>query len=249
MEEKIEQQLQVQQAQQPQGEKEIDLRVVYGIIRKNLVLIVIVTVIFGIGAYFYSSFFISKQYSASAMIIVNNKSNDKNVINTTELTAAQDLAEVYSIIIKSDTVLQQVIDNLQLNMSYETLNSRINVSAVNSTQVVRITMTHTNAEFAQKVVAEIVEVAPPIIADKVEAGSVKVISASKISNSGKPVSPNLRRNALIGAFAGLVLVLLLVFLRELTNNTFKTEDDILSTLNVPLIGIIPEVDGKEFNQT
>ena len=79
MEEKIEQQLQVQQAQQPQGEKEIDLRVVYGIIRKNLVLIVIVTVIFGIGAYFYSSFFISKQYSASAMIIVNNKSNDKNV--------------------------------------------------------------------------------------------------------------------------------------------------------------------------
>ena len=71
MEEKIEQQLQGQQAQQPQGEKEIDLRVVYGIIRKNLVLIVIVTVIFGIGAYFYSSFFISKQYSASAMIIVN----------------------------------------------------------------------------------------------------------------------------------------------------------------------------------
>ena len=134
-------------------------------------------------------------------------------------------------------------------MSYETLNSRIDVSAVNSTQVVRITMTHTNAEFAQKVVAEIVEVAPPIIADKVEAGSVKVISASKISNGGKPVSPNLRRNALIGAAAGLVLVLLLVFLRELTNNTFKTEDDILSTLNVPLIGIIPEVDGKEFNQS
>jgi capsular polysaccharide biosynthesis protein len=33
------------------------------------------------------------------------------------------------------------------------------------------------------------------------------------------------------------------------NNTFKTEDDILNTLNVPLIGIIPEVDGKEFNKS
>ena len=251
MEEKIEQQLQSQsqQLQQPQGEKEIDLRVVYGILRKNLILIVIVTVLFGIGAYLYSSFFISKQYSASAMIIVNNKSDDKHVINTTELTAAQDLAEVYSIIIKSDTVLQQVIDNLQLNMSYESLNSRISVSAVNSTQVVKITMTHTNAEFAQKVVAEIVEVAPPIIADKVEAGSVKVISASKIGNSGRPVSPNLRSNAIIGALAGLALVLLLVFIKEMTNNTFKTEDDIINTLNVPLIGIIPEVDGKEFNQS
>lgn len=239
MEDKIEQ----------QAEKEIDLKVVFGILRKNLILIIIITVLFGIGSYLYSSFFIAKQYSASAMIIVNNKSNDKTTINTTEINAAQDLADVYSIIIKSDTVLQQVIDNLQLNMTYEQLNSRISVSSVNATQVMQITMTHTNAEFARKVVAEIIEVAPPIITDKVEAGSVKVISAAKISNSGRPVSPSLRRNALIGALAGLALVLLFIFLKEMLNNTFKTEDDILNTLNVPLIGIVPEVDGKEFSQS
>ena len=240
MEEKIE--------QQQQMEKEIDLRVVWGILRKNLVLIIIITVIFGIGAYLYSAFFIEKQYSASAMLIVNNKANDKTTVNATEINAAQDLAEVYSIIIKSDTVLTKVIDQLQLNMTYEQLNSKISVSSVNSTQVVKITMTHPNADFAQKVVAKLIEVAPPILADKVEAGSVKVISASTISNSGKPVSPNLRRNALIGALAGMVLVLLIIFLKEMLNNTFKTEDDILNTLNVPLIGIIPEVDGKEFNK-
>ncbi len=240
MEEKIE--------QQQQMEKEIDLRVVWGILRKNLVLIIIITVIFGIGAYLYSAFFIEKQYSASAMLIVNNKANDKTTVNATEINAAQDLAEVYSIIIKSDTVLTKVIDQLQLNMTYEQLNSKISVSSVNSTQVIKITMTHPNADFAQKVVAKLIEVAPPILADKVEAGSVKVISASTISNSGKPVSPSLRRNALIGALAGMVLVLLIIFLKEMLNNTFKTEDDILNTLNVPLIGIIPEVDGKEFNK-
>ena len=248
MEERIEQQQRLQ-SQQPQGDSEIDLRLIFGIIRKNIVLIVIITMIFGIGTYFYSSFFIPKQYSASATIIVNNKSTDKTIISATEINAAQDLANVYSIIIKSDTVLQQVIDNLQLNMSYETLNSKISVSSVNSTQVMQITMTHTNAEFAQKVVAEIVEVAPPIITDKVEAGSVKVISASKISNNGRPVSPSLKKNAAVGALIGLAFVLLIVFLKEMTNNTFKTEDDIINILNVPLIGIIPEVDGKEFNKS
>ncbi len=241
MEEKIE--------QQQQAEREIDLRVIWGVLRKNLILIIIVTVIFGIGAYFYSAFFIPKQYSASAMLIVNNKANDKTTVNATEINAAQGLAELYSIIIKSDTVLTQVIDELQLNMTYEQLNSKISVSSVNSTQVIKISMTHRNAEFAQKVIEKLVEVAPPIIIDKVEAGSVKVISASTISNSGKPVSPNLKRNAMIGALAGLVLVLLIIFLKELLNNTFKTEDDILNTLNVPLIGIIPEVDGKEFNKS
>ena len=204
MEEKIE--------QQQQAEREIDLRVIWGVLRKNLILIIIVTVIFGIGAYFYSAFFIPKQYSASAMLIVNNKANDKTTVNATEINAAQGLAELYSIIIKSDTVLTQVIDELQLNMTYEQLNSKISVSSVNSTQVIKISMTHRNAEFAQKVIEKLVEVAPPIITDKVEAGSVKVISASTISNSGKPVSPNLKRNAMIGALAGLVLVLLIIFL-------------------------------------
>ena len=174
MEEKIE--------QQQQAEREIDLRVIWGVLRKNLILIIIVTVIFGIGAYFYSAFFIPKQYSASAMLIVNNKANDKTTVNATEINAAQGLAELYSIIIKSDTVLTQVIDELQLNMTYEQLNSKISVSSVNSTQVIKISMTHQNAEFAQKVIEKLVEVAPPIITDKVEAGSVKVISASTISN-------------------------------------------------------------------
>ena len=82
MEERIEQQL--LQSQQSQNESEIDLRVVFGIVRKNLILIIIVTTIFGIGAYFYSSFFIAKQYSASATIIVNNKATDKAIISTTE---------------------------------------------------------------------------------------------------------------------------------------------------------------------
>ena len=47
MEERIEQ-------QQQQNEQEIDLRVIFNILRKNLILIIIVTVVFGIGAYFYS---------------------------------------------------------------------------------------------------------------------------------------------------------------------------------------------------
>ena len=76
-------------------EREIDLRAVWSILRKNLILIIVITLLAGIGTYFYSYFFISKQYSASAMMIVNNKSNEKTTYSTTELVAAQDLAEVY----------------------------------------------------------------------------------------------------------------------------------------------------------
>ena len=156
------------------------------------------------------------------------------------------MAEVYAIIIKSDTVLQQVIDNLNLNMSYPQLSKCISVSSVNKTQVFKIAMTYRNAEYAKVVVDEIVKVAPAVIIDTVEAGSVKVVSEAKIDNNGNPVSPNLRRNTLIGALIGLVLILAAAFLRELINNKFKTEEDVINTMHVPLIGIIPEVDRKEF---
>lgn len=227
-------------------EKEINLRIVFGVLKKNLILILVFTILTGVGTYLFSRFLMEKQYSASAMLIVNNTSGEKKSYNATELVAAQDLAEVYSIIIKSDTVLQQVIDNLQLNMSYTQLNKLVSVTAVNKTQVFRVTMTYTDVDFARKVVDEIVKVSPPVIVDMVEAGSVKVVSAAKIDNNGNPISPNLKRNTVLGALAGLVLVLIYVFLKETLRNTFKTEDDILNTLHIPLIGVIPEVDGKEF---
>ncbi len=229
-------------------ENEIDLKVVFGVLRKNIIPIILVTFIFALGMFVISKFFMEKQYEASAMLIVNNKSSDSATINPNEIVAAQDLAEVYAIIIKSDTVLQQVIDNLKLNMSYEALKDSISVSSVNSTQVIEISMQHPDAQFAKKIIENIVEVAPPIIADKVEAGSVKVISDAKISNNGNPVSPSTLKNTLIGAVVGLVVILLILFIREMLNNTFKTETNLVSTLNVPLLGVIPEIDKKEFGK-
>ena len=85
-------------------ETEIDLRVVLDILRKNILAILIVSLIFAAGAFVYSSFFITKQYQASATLIVNNKAEGTTTYNTSEMNAAQGLADVYSIIIKSDTV-------------------------------------------------------------------------------------------------------------------------------------------------
>lgn len=229
-------------------EKEIDLGIIFRLLKRYIILIVLVTLLFGAATYLYSRYFIVKQYSASATLIVNNKTSDKTTYSTTELNAAQDLAELYAVIIKSDTVLQKVIDNLNLNMTYSQLNKCISVSSVNKTQIFKITMVYKNAEFAEKVMDEIVKVAPPIVADMVEAGSVKVVSEASIDNNGNAVSPNLRKNTIIGTLIGLVFIIAVIIIKELINNKFKTEDDVINTLHVPLIGIIPEVDRKEFHK-
>ena len=234
------------EVKEQKSEKEIDLRFLFEILKKNIIPLVLVTVIVGAMSFFGSMLFIPKQYEADAMLIVNNKQTDNQGVGSGEIIAAQNLAEVYSIIIKSDTVLQQVIDDLKLNMTYEQLYKAISVSSVDSTQVISVKMRSTDADFAKKIIADVVKVAPPIIADKVEAGSVKVISEARISNNGNPVSPNLTKNAMFGALIGFVITLAVVFIKAFFRNTLKTENDITNTLGIPLLGIIPEIDEKEF---
>ena len=234
------------EVKEQKSEKEIDLRFIFEILKKNIIPLVLVTVIVGAMSFFGSMLFIPKQYEADAMLIVNNKQTDNQGVGSGEIIAAQNLAEVYSIIIKSDTVLQQVIDDLKLNMTYEQLYKAISVSSVDSTQVISVKMRSTDADFAKKIIADVVKVAPPVIADKVEAGSVKVISEARISNNGNPVSPNLTKNAMFGAVIGFVITLAVVFIKAFFRNTLKTENDITNTLGIPLLGIIPEIDEKEF---
>ena len=229
---------------------EIDLRALLMVLRRHLFSLVLVTLVCASIFYLFSRFFITKQYEASATLIVNNLSSDKSTsFNSSELMAAQDLADVYSIIIKSDSVMKTVIKELNLNVTSDDLKKDISVSTVNSTQIIEITMTNVDATYARKVIAKIVEVAPPIIQTKVAAGSVKIISAARVTNGGAPVSPNNFRNALIGAALGFVLTLAVVIVRELMNNTFKTEDDISKMLDIPLLGVIPAVDTRLFNKS
>ena len=108
-------------------ESEIDLRAILLLLKRNLALIIVVTVVFGAASFLFSNFFLPKQYEANAMIIVNNLADDQTTINSTEITAAKDLADVYTIIIKSNAVLQEVIDREKLSMSYEELRNAVNV--------------------------------------------------------------------------------------------------------------------------
>ena len=228
-------------------EKQINLSAILGIFRRNIIPLILVTAVFAAGFFVYSRYFITKKYEASAMIIVNNAS-EKNVVNANDLHAAQSLADVYSIIIKSDPVLQPAIKKAGISATPDSLKKFITVTTVNDTQIIKISMTHSDANYAKKVIAAIVEVAPAIIKDKVEAGSVNKVSDARITNNGAPVSPNNVKNAMVGAIIGFLLTLAIVLIKEFSNNTFKTEDDVSKILGIPLLGAIPLVDTKEFNK-
>ena len=215
----------------------IDLLELLGVLRQHILALLLTTVLAALAGFLVSSFVLTPQYQASALMIVNTRQDTSANVTSDQLTSASRLVSTYSIIVKSDTVLNQVIANLGLNMTYETLASKVEVSAVDETQVMEITVTDPNPDGARQVCEQITQVAPDAILTAVEAGSVKVISAASVDPD--PVSPNIPRNTAIAGVLGLVVCVGILFLRVLLDNKINTEDDVTKHLGLTVLGVIP----------
>ena len=224
-----------------EGYETIDLLEVLNAVRQHLLAVILATVILAAAGFGISKFLITPQYEASALMIVNTRQDITSNVTSDQINSATKLVSTYSIIIKSDTVLQQVIDNLGLSLAYQQLASRVTVSAVDDTQVMKVTVKSDNPEWARQVCEQITVVSPDVILESVEAGSVKVISSAAVNPT--PVSPNVGRNTMMGGVLGLVISVGIILLAVLLDNKIHTEDDIAKYLDLAVVGVIPEYQG------
>lgn len=231
-------------------EIEINLSQIFYTLWKNIIWILLATVLTADLGYGIATFVKTPIYTASADMLVNNKqdanSSDRNTVSYSDLNASSSLVSTYSVILKSHTVLEEVISTLNLPYSYSELADMISVSTVNDTQVMRVTVKNTDPQVAMDIVAQIVYIAPAVIVDKAEVGSVKTVDQPW--SSGRPVSPNKKKYILFFGASGFMLMCAFFILKELMNNTFKTEADVTRELGLPILGVIPLEEGGVISQ-
>lgn len=218
----------------------IDLTEILSAVRQHLLELIFVTLAAALVGFTASKFLMNPKYDSSALMIVNTRQDVNANVTSDQINSATKLVSTYSIIIKSDTVLQQVIDNLGLNLTYAKLNKRVTVAAVDDTQVMKITVQSDSPEWARQVCEQIITVAPDVIKEAVEAGSVKVISNPSLAT--EPVSPNIKKNTMLAAAVGFVLVIGIIVLQVLLDNKINTEEDVTKYLDMTVLGVIPQYD-------
>lgn len=221
----------------------IDLRKLVYQIMQNILTIIAVTLVCALAGFILSSYIIRPTYSASAQMLVNNKTDEQqsSSITQSDINASSSLVNTYSIILKSHDVLERVIDDCNLDSTPETLLKKITVDSVNSTQVMRITVHDGNPQQALNICADIVKLAPEAIIHALDAGSVTTVSSPY--TTGKPISPSRKRYTAVGGLLGLLICLAVIVIRELANDKFKTTEDIRTVLDLNILGVIPE-EGK-----
>jgi len=222
---------------------ELDLQTIWHLIRKNMVMITILTVVFAVGAFFISRFLITPQYEASVTIAVNTRDEAATIIASDQINAARQLVNTYAVVLTNDTLLDDIIRQLRLSDSIRTLKGRISAEPVNQTQVMRITMRDRNPNTAKDVLDIIMNRAENLLMTTLKAGSVEIVSPPRINY--EPVSPRISLNTAIGGGIGLFLAIVIIFLGKALRNTFISEEDIINQLGLPVIGVIPSLNTQE----
>ena len=227
---------------------EIDLGKIFYKMRNKFIYIIIFTIVAAFVSGLITHFCVKPRYSATTKMYVysnTDRISTDSTITSTELTASQDLVNTYIYILKSDTVLEAVIKDLDLNISPSALRSGISAQQADKTVAFEVTVTASGPKTAAKIANSIAKIAPKEIVRVVKAGGVEIIDYAKVPT--KPSSPNLSLNITIAALAAMFISFVAFFLYELFDTTITSERDIIGEFDIPILGTVPNLENNTEN--
>ncbi|RDC48571.1 hypothetical protein DVA85_28245 [Acinetobacter sp. RIT592] len=152
-------------------------------------------------------------YEANTTLLVDiNKKPGAEIITTEQLSVSEKLAVTYGEIIKSKSVLNEVEDSLDLKCGYEELSDKVNVSSINKTQIISVSVQDTNPKRATDIANTIPTAFQQEVKRITQANDVKVIDKAVVPN--KPIKPNKATIIAISAILGIMISLFIIFLLE-----------------------------------
>ncbi|MCD7823882.1 MAG: Wzz/FepE/Etk N-terminal domain-containing protein [Oscillospiraceae bacterium] len=224
---------------QQKDEIEIDLMDLLHVLRGRIVTILltgfVLAAIIGLG----TAFIITPSYqSTSKLYIVNQTST---VTSLTDLQTGSQLTQDYMVLVTSRPVLEQVIENMGLNITYEGLAAMVSLNNPTDTRILEITVTSSDPYMAKEIVDEISEVSMVRIASIMNVDEPTMVEYGHLSDS--PSSPNIKRNILAGGAAGILLSAAVIVIMYLMNDTIRTEEDVEKYLGLNNLAMIPVEEG------
>ncbi|WP_270300872.1 Wzz/FepE/Etk N-terminal domain-containing protein [Streptococcus infantarius] len=218
---------------------EIDILYLLRKLWRKKFFIIFVGLLVGTIALLGSVFFIKPKYTSTTRIYVVSRSSDTSLTNQ-DLQAGSYLVNDYKEVITSSEVLSSVINQEKLSMSASELSKDIAVTIPTDTRVISISVTDTDAQRACDIANTVREVA----AEKIKAVT-KVDDVTTLESATKPShpsSPNVKKNAAIGALAGVFLAVVGILVAEVLDDRVRRPEDIEETLGMTLLGVVPDVD-------
>lgn len=226
-------------------EIEIDLRELFYVLLGKIWIIILVTALgLGISAG-YTTAFVKPVYSSTSWMYVLSKST--SITSLTDLQMGTSLTQDYQVFITSRPVVDQVIQELELNMTCGQLVNTISVENPTNSRFLKITVQHNDPYMAKTIVDKLSDISSECMGDIMETQGPNVLDYGHVAET--PTSPSLMKNAAIGAVLGFVLSVACIIVIYLMNDAIQTTEDVEKYLGINTLGLIPLEEGVSKRST
>ncbi|MBS4055471.1 MAG: lipopolysaccharide biosynthesis protein [Thermaerobacter sp.] len=223
----------------------LDLRQVFSIIRKYIMVILIIPTI-AVSIAGISVFFILPPiFRAETTLIVRARASAQTTqVVHADLLASRLLVRTYRELARSRTVAQEVIDMLRLDISMGELSNMIDVTLRGDTEIIAITVENEDPYFAARLANAVAAAFRTNTIRIMDAENVTVIDTATVPEL--PVRPRKLLTMVVAGFAGVMAGLGSAFVLSYLDNTFKRPEDIEGHLGLPVLGAIPVFKKQDF---
>ena len=184
----------------------------------------------------YSYYLLTPQYISEAKIYVLSK--ETTLTSLADLQMGTQLTQDYKELIGSRPVMQEVINTLNLDITYRQLAEKLKLENPKDTRILYLTVTDPNPYMAKAIVDEIANAASDYIGEIMEMTPPKLIEDGMVATV--QTSPNVKKNAAVGSLVMLVLACGVITLSVIMNDTIRSEEDVFKYLELPVLAVVPE---------
>ena len=217
--------------------EEINIKDFLDYLKKYILVIILVIVIFLAGIVFYDKKIKVPMYSANTTIVLTQTNQAQEAtITQNDLQINSKLVSTYSEIVKSKLVLQQVITNLNLDYTYKELYKNVSVENVQNTEILKISVRDKDPNNSAEIVNNIAKVFSKEVSKIYELNNVSIIDKAQVP---KDVSNNtLKRDMVLAIFAAIFGSVALIFVIYYFDDTIKLTENLEEEIDMPVVAKI-----------
>ena len=217
--------------------QEIDLIDLFGYYMSRLWLLISAVVIGAVIAGAYTFYLVPNRFTAvSRMYMISASSS--SVVDLSDLNIGASLSNDYVELMKSRPIIEDVINELGLGYTYEQVLDMIRLDVVTNTRIIKISATSTDPEEAMNIANQMARIAKIRLPKIMDAPSPSIAEEAVLPTQKS--SPSLSRNVMMGSMVLLFLVLAILTIQYLMDDTVQTSEDVEKEFGILPMTVIPE---------
>jgi polysaccharide biosynthesis transport protein len=209
----------------------------YNALKKRVLLILVIALLAVTTSGYMSYKVVVPSYTASAKVIVNVKPTiDPNMV-VNELAADQRLLKTYTEILKSNSLMQDVISRMELKISADALSAKVSVAMVTDTNIIAITATDSDPKQVSLIADEVAMAFVNKAARLMQVDNVILLDKA-IDRPPAKINPKPKVSMMVAAMLSVTVGAGLFIILEYFDPTLKTKLEVQGILRLPAIGEI-----------